>query len=157
MDVITVGSQRFTVGRATAADVPLIVGLLRDDPLGATRESEGAAGYDRAFDAIDADPNQLLAVVRDDAKVVVGTLQLTFVPGLSRGGALRVLIEAVRVAGPERGRGLGTAMMAWAHDRARARGAVVAQLTSHASRTAAHTFYERLGYDPSHVGMKLRL
>ena len=157
MDVITVGSQRFTVERATAADVPRIVELLRDDPLGATRETSDTAGYQRAFDAIDADPNQFLAVVRDGAGAVVGTMQLTFLPGLSRGGALRLLIEAVRVSAPERGHGLGTEMMAWAHDHARARGAVIAQLTSHSSRTAAHAFYERLGYDPSHVGMKLRL
>lgn len=96
-------------------------------------------------------------MVRDDVGVVVGTMQLTLLAGLSRGGATRLLIEAVRITDSRRGLGLGSAMMQWAHEFGRSRGAVIAQLTSHASRTSAHAFYEGLGYDPSHVGMKLHL
>jgi hypothetical protein len=31
------------------------------------------------------------------------------------------------------------------------------QLTTHKTRTAAHRFYERLGFEASHEGMKLSL
>lgn len=154
---LVVGDRRFTVGRAAASDVPEIVGLLRDDPLGAGREVEDTAPYLEAFAEIDTDPHQLLVVVRDADGAPAGTLQLSFLRTLSRAGALRVQIEAVRVARSARGTGLGTALFTWAHDEARARGAVVAQLTTDRSRTEAHRFYARLGYVVSHDGLKLAL
>jgi GNAT superfamily N-acetyltransferase len=48
-------------------------------------------------------------------------------------------------------------MMRHAIDRARAAGCGLVQLTTDRSRTDAHRFYERLGFVPSHVGMKLDL
>lgn len=144
---------------ATADDLPAIVALLAADPLGATREAAGegvAACYRDAFAAMAADPNQLLAVA-DDEGAVVGTLQLTFIPGLSRGGAWRGQIEAVRIAAGRRGSGLGGAFMAWAIDRCRARRCALVQLTSDRTRGDAHRFYARLGFEASHVGYKLRL
>ncbi|WP_084794274.1 GNAT family N-acetyltransferase [Actinokineospora bangkokensis] len=144
------------IRRATAADVAGIVALLADDPLGAARERPGDPRYDAAFAAIDSDPDQLLAVA-DEGGAVVGTLQLTLTPGLSRVGATRATIEAVRVRGDQRGDGLGQRLVEWAVDVARERGAVLVQLTTDASRTDAHRFYERLGFVPSHIGMKLPL
>ncbi|WP_460770851.1 GNAT family N-acetyltransferase [Mariniluteicoccus flavus] len=144
------------VQRATADDVPAIVSLLRDDVLGATREGADAAAYASAFDAIDRDPNQTLAVVRD-GDAVVATLQLTLIPGLSRGGALRAQIEAVRVAASHRGGGLGSNLLAWAEAYAGSRGATMAQLTTDASRADGHRFYEREGWTASHIGMKKSL
>jgi GNAT superfamily N-acetyltransferase len=145
------------IRRATAADVPAIVALLADDPLGAKRERPGDPRYAAAFADIDADPRQVLvvAVVGADGADVVGTLQLTFIPGLSRLGATRALIEAVRVHAGQRGEGLGGQLIRWAIDTARDRGAAMVQLTTDASRTDAHRFYERLGFQASHVGMKL--
>jgi GNAT superfamily N-acetyltransferase len=142
--------------RAVAADLPAIVALLADDPLGATREGADLAPYEAAFAAVDADPAHLL-VVADDAGAVVGTLQLSLLPGLSRGGAVRAQVEGVRVAGAARGRGLGEAMLRWCADEARRRGAALVQLTTDVRRPDAHRFYERLGYVASHVGMKLAL
>ncbi len=142
--------------RATAGDVPAIVALLTDDPLGAAREGSGLPPYEAAFAAVDADPAHLL-VVAEDRGTVVGTLQLSFLPGLSRGGALRAQVEGVRVAAAARGRGLGEAMLRWCADEARRRGAALLQLTTDTRRPGAHRFYERLGYVPSHVGMKLEL
>lgn len=142
---------------ARADDVPAVVALLADDPLGATRETpDDLAPYRAAFEAVDADPRQLL-VVADRGGRVVGTLQLTLLPGLGRMGALRGQIEAVRVAREERGGGLGTVLVRWAVDEARRHGCTLVQLTSDASRTDAHRFYERLGFVPSHVGFKLAL
>src|ERR1700735_3013309 len=102
--------------RATEADVPVIVRMLADDTLGASREALGAESlpkYLDAFRTIDADANQFLLVV-DDGSEVVGTLQLTFIAGLARGGLKRGLIEAVRVSSDRRGEKIGEAMIDWA-------------------------------------------
>ena len=130
--------------------------MLADDPLGATRERPGDPAYAAAFAEVDADPRQFLAVAVADGEVV-GTLQLTFIPGLSRLGATRALIEAVRVRADQRGGGLGAHLVRWAVDTARDRGAAMVQLTTDASRKDAHRFYERLGFTASHIGMKLPL
>jgi GNAT superfamily N-acetyltransferase len=93
----------------------------------------------------------------DDADAVVGTLQLTFIPGLARRGALRAQIEAVRIDRRLRGQGLGGALLAWAIDEARTRGCALVQLTSDKRRQEAHRLYGRLGFAASHEGFKLRL
>ncbi|MFJ2555107.1 MULTISPECIES: GNAT family N-acetyltransferase [unclassified Streptomyces] len=142
---------------AVPDDIPAIVALLADDALGAQRESpDDLTPYTAAFERLAADPNQHLVVaVRDDR--VVGTLQLTIVPGLSRRGATRSLVEAVRVHSDERGSGLGTQLIEWAIDASRREGCQLVQLTSDATRTEAHRFYERLGFTASHVGFKLSI
>lgn len=150
----------FTLRRATASDVGAIVSLLADDQLRAPVESStlrARAPYDRAFEAIDADPAQLLVVAESPAGEIVATMQLTSIPGLARAGALRLQIEAVRVHSSLRGNGLGGAMIGWAVGEGRRRGARLVQLTSDQSRQSAHRFYERLGFEPSHVGFKLTL
>ncbi|MEU9333047.1 GNAT family N-acetyltransferase [Streptomyces sp. NPDC048290] len=145
------------IRRATAADIPAIVGMFADDPLGARRESpDDPAPYLAAYERIAADPNQHLVVAVRDQRVI-GTLQLTIVPGLSRRGATRSIIEAVRVHADERGSGLGSRLIEWAVAESRQRGCHLVQLTSDATRTDAHRFYERLGFTASHVGFKLQL
>ncbi|WP_217142178.1 GNAT family N-acetyltransferase [Streptomyces sp. AC627_RSS907] len=144
--------------RPTAKDdVLAIVAMLADDPLGAQRESpDDMSPYLAAFERLTADPNQHLVVaVRDDR--VVGTLQLTIVPGLSRRGSTRSIIEGVRIHADERGSGLGTQLIEWAIDESRRQGCHLVQLTSDKTRTDAHRFYERLGFEPSHTGFKLQL
>ncbi|MFF4270575.1 GNAT family N-acetyltransferase [Streptomyces sp. NPDC001536] len=142
---------------AVAADVPVIVAMLADDPLGAHRESpDDLAPYLTALERLAADPNQHLVVaVREDR--VVGTLQLTIIPGLSRRGSTRSIIEGVRIHADERGSGLGTQLIEWAVDESRRQNCQLVQLTSDATRTDAHRFYERLGFEASHVGFKLPL
>jgi GNAT superfamily N-acetyltransferase len=146
---------------AERADVPAVLHLLADDDLsrergfGVVPEDVDAAIW-AAFEAIDADPRNEL-IVADDGGAVVGTMQLTFLPGLSRGGAERLQIEAVRVRADLRGRGLGRRMMAYAVDRARERGCRMVQLTTDKRRTDAHRFYASLGFVASHEGMKLTL
>ncbi|MFI8188442.1 GNAT family N-acetyltransferase [Streptomyces sp. NPDC085946] len=142
---------------AVADDVPAIVGMLADDPLGALRESpDDLTPYLAALRRLSADPHQHLVVaVREDR--VVGTLQLTIVPGLSRRGATRSIIEGVRVHADERGSGLGTRLLEWAVEESRRQGCRLVQLTSDSSRTDAHRFYERLGFTASHVGFKMSL
>lgn len=145
--------------RATRADLPAIVKLLADDVFGRSRENGGEPldpRYITAFEAVDADPRQILAVAELDG-VVMGTMQLTFMPGIGRLGALRGQIESVHIAEDLRGQGHGAAMMQWAIDRARERGCAFVQLTSDRRRAGAHAFYEGLGFEPSHVGYKLFL
>jgi len=142
---------------ATEDDVPAIVHMLADDPLGATRESpDDLSPYLAALKRLAGDPHQHLVVAVRDGRVV-GTLQLTLIPGLSRKGATRSLIEAVRIHADERGGGLGTLLIEWAVDQSRREGCQLVQLTSDATRTDAHRFYERLGFTASHVGFKLTL
>ncbi|MGW6197963.1 N-acetyltransferase family protein [Kribbella sp. NPDC055110] len=145
------------IRRATASDVAAIVEMIADDQLGATRESlDDLTPYLAAFEQIDADPNQLL-VVADRNDEVIGTLQLTIIPGLSRRGSTRGLIEAVRVAAPARGSGLGSTLIRWAVEESRTRGCTLVQLTSDKSRTEAHRFYTNLGFANTHEGFKLKL
>jgi GNAT superfamily N-acetyltransferase len=142
---------------AVTEDVPAIVGMLADDPLGSQRESpDDLTPYLAALDRLTVDPNQhLLVAVREGR--VVGTLQLTVIPGLSRKGATRSIIEAVRVHADERGSGLGTQLIEWAIAESRRQDCQLVQLTSDATRADAHRFYERLGFTASHVGFKLSL
>ncbi|NBM15538.1 GNAT family N-acetyltransferase [Streptomyces sp. GC420] len=142
---------------ATEADLPAIVAMLADDPLGATRESPGdLAPYQHALKRLAADPNQHLVVAARGDRIV-GTLQLSVIPGLSRRGAVRSIIEAVRIHAEERGSGLGTQLILWAVDESRRQNCQLVQLTSDATRTDAHRFYERLGFTASHLGFKLQL
>ncbi len=141
---------------ATEGDLGAVVALLADDPLGAARKAPGDPGYAAAFARIAARPGDAV-IVAEDAGTVVACLQLTILPGLSRRGASRAQIEAVRVAAARRGRGLGAAIVRHALDRARREGCVLAQLTSDLTRADAHRFYERLGFTRSHAGFKLTL
>jgi len=144
---------------ATREDLPAVVRLLADDMLGASRERASdplPEAYGKAFDAIERDPNNELVVAEMNGKVA-GMLQLTYIPGISRQGSWRALLEAVRVDSTLRSAGLGRKLIAHAIERARARGCRMVQLTSDKSRVEAIRFYESLGFVASHQGMKLEL
>jgi GNAT superfamily N-acetyltransferase len=148
-----------TLRPATRADLPAIIQLLYDDESGRTREDPSEPldpRYIAAFEAIDADHNQNLIAAELDGEVI-GTMQLSFLPGLSFRGSWRGQIEAVRIVSHLRGQKLGEEMIRWAVEQCRARDCKMVQLTSTATRTAAHRFYARLGFVQSHVGMKLHL
>ena len=142
---------------AVAADLPAIIRLLADDTLGQSREvvcDPVDVRYAEAFAAIEADGNQLLAVAVDEDGQIVGCLQLSFIPGLSRTGMWRGQIESVRIAASQRGSGLGSRMIEWAVERAGERGCGLVQLTSDKARPDAIRFYEKLGFTASHEGLK---
>ncbi|WBY02401.1 GNAT family N-acetyltransferase [Ramlibacter tataouinensis] len=146
--------------RATLADLPAIVALLADDPLGARREKFSdplPPSYSEAFAAIDRDPNNELVVVDTPERRVIGVLQLTFIPSITYQGGWRALVEGVRVAAEFRSGGVGQRMFSWAIQRARERGCHLVQLTSDKTRPDAIRFYESLGFVASHEGLKLHL
>ena len=145
--------------RATRQDIPGIVRMLADDPLGAQRERAEAplpASYHEALEAIAADANNELIVAEVDGQLIA-VLQLTFIPYLTYQGSWRALIEGVRVASSARGQGIGRALFEWAVGRARERGCHVVQLTTDKTRSETKRFYESLGFQATHEGMKLHL
>jgi len=144
---------------AIGEDLPRIVALIADDGLGRRREIPSLPldpRYERAFDAIEADANQI-ALVAERGGALVGYLQITLIPGLSRGGAWRGQLESVRVASSCRGRGIGTRLTERAIEICRDRGCALVQLTTDVERIDARRFYESLGFTASHHGMKLSL
>ena len=144
------------IREAAEADIPAVVAMLADDHLGQQRETPGDPAYLRAFRAVGMQAgNHLFVGVKDGA--VAACAQLIFQPGLSRTGTTRATIEGVRVASALRRRGLGEQIIRFCIERAREGGAGLVQLTSDASRTDAHRFYRRLGFDVTSVGMKLTL
>jgi GNAT superfamily N-acetyltransferase len=153
------GTGSVTCRPAVQGDLPRIVALLADDPIGRSRENPGHpmdTRYRDAFAAIERDPNHVLAVA-DRGGHLIGVLQLSFIPGLSLQGMWRGQIEGVRVAAGERARGVGRAMLEWAIEECRSRGCGLVQLTSDKRRIDAHRFYERLGFEATHQGYKLAL
>lgn len=146
-----------TFREAVAADLPALVSMLSDDVLGARREGTADdPAYARAFAAIEAQPGNALLVACDGDEVV-GCLQMVLIPGLSLRGTTRAEIEGVRVASSRRGEGIGARLTAEAIARARAAGAGLAQLASHAQRTDAHRFWRACGFEQSHMGFKMKL
>lgn len=149
---------RFRLARQS--DLAAIIRLLADDDLGGAREIVSDpvdARYLQAFAAIEADANQLLAVASDAADRVVGCLQLSFLPGLSRTGMWRGQIESVRIASDIRGSGLGSEFIEWAIAQCVERGCGLVQLTSDKTRADSIRFYEKLGFVASHEGLKRTL
>lgn len=144
---------------ARRQDVARIVELLADDPLGAGRErfeDPLPDSYYAAFDRIEASDGNILTVAELDG-AVVGCLQMTFIPGLSNQGADLALIEGVRVDTALRSQGLGQQLIEWALETARSRGCQAVELFTHKTRTDAHRFYDRLGFEQSHVGYRIKL
>jgi GNAT superfamily N-acetyltransferase len=156
---LTTSGPTLTVRRAVEDDLYAIVRLLSDDPISSARgdvaDVSHTPHYRRALARIVSDPGNDLVVAVDDGDEVVGTLQLTSIPGMARRGSSRLLVEAVRVDSGRRSGGIGGAMMTWVVDvAAPALGCSIVQLTSDRARTDAHRFYERLGFVPSHTGFK---
>ena len=147
------------IRRATEEDLPTIIALLNDDEIARSREGfapEVTTQTREAFIELSNDPNNELLVGELDGELIA-TMQLTIIPGISRNGMRRGLIEAVRVRADHRSKGVGAVFMKQVIERARERGCGMVQLTTDVRRTAAQRFYVRLGFEPSHVGMKLRL
>lgn len=145
--------------KAERSDLPHLVRMLADDPLGSKRERFEMplpASYLEAFDTIAADPNNELIVACVDGRIV-GMLQITFIPYLTYRGGWRALIEGVRIDSGVRSLGLGKALLQWAIARARERRCHMVQLTTDKTRPEAQRFYEALGFEATHEGMKLHL
>jgi len=112
--------------------------------------------YLKAFDVIAANPYNTLFVAELEGRVV-GTYQITVLPGMAERGRIRAKIESVHVAPECRGRGIGAIMMRHAIGFAAEKGVGLVELTSHKARPDAHRFYNSLGFVQSHEGFKMAL
>lgn len=151
--------NELTYRKANVNDLPQIVNLLAEDELGKTRERGGEIldpAYFQAFKNIESDPNQYLMVVLHK-QVLIATCHLTIMPSLTYMGSTRMQIEAVRVADKYRGQGIGQWMINIAIDYAKENGVVMIQLTTNKHRERAYNFYKQLGFQDTHIGMKLFL
>lgn len=145
---------------ALERDLPEIVRMLADDPLGSQRERSVdplPVSYYEAFEAIEQDLNNELVVAESKNGKIIAVLQLTFTPHITHQGGWRATIEGVRVDRQFRGSGVGRDMFAWAIRRAHERRCHLVQLTTDKDRSKALRFYETLGFTASHQGMKLKL
>ncbi len=146
------------IRKATRNDVVKIVEMIADDELGKSRESFQSplpTEYLEAFENINRDQNQELIVVENENSEIIGTLQLSFIQYLTYRGGIRAQIEAVRTRKDKRGLGIGKSMFEWAIDRAKERNAHILQLTTDKKRPKAIKFYEDLGFEATHEGMKM--
>jgi GNAT superfamily N-acetyltransferase len=142
---------------ARREDLPVILHLLARDSVSEPARPVGPVEqFLPAFEAIASHPDNELIVASMNGEIVA-TLQLTFIPGLSYQGAWRAQIEGVRVREDIRNQRIGTTLMEWVIQRARERDCRLIQLTTNRIRVDAQRFYQRLGFTPSHVGMKLHL
>jgi ribosomal protein S18 acetylase RimI-like enzyme len=144
---------------AKEEDLIEIVRMLSDDSLGATREkfeNNLSDNYIKAFKSIQGDSNQELTVVELNGEKVA-TFQLTFIQYLTHQGGLRAQVEAVRTNSNYRGQGIGTKVFNYIIERAKEKGCHLLQLTSDKKRTEAIKFYEAMGFNATHEGMKLKL
>ena len=145
--------------RATIDDLGAIVNLLIEDELGHLREKTSDKldqRYIDAFALINSDSNQYLMVVEESNKIVA-TCHLNVMPSLTFTGQTRMQIEAVRVSEKLRGHKIGEWMISHAIAYAKLRSASIIQLTTNIKRPRAKIFYERLGFESTHEGMKLYL
>jgi len=144
---------------ATEHDVDTIVKMLANDPLGSKRERYEQPlpeSYIQAFQAISSDPNNELIVACHNNEVI-GVQQITFTPYLTHQGGWRATIEGVRTLSTERGKGIGSELIRYAIQRAKERGCHLIQLTTDKQREDALRFYERLGFQATHEGLKMKL
>ena len=150
--------SKLSTRHAVRQDLPRLLELIADDDLGKNREGVGSeeACYTEAFERIAADDNQFLMVAELDGRIIA-MQQVTFIPGLSRKGSTRAMIESVRVDGYLRGQGIGHWFIQQAIQLARERGCQLVQLTSDKKRIQAHRFYGSMGFTASHEGFKLQL
>jgi GNAT superfamily N-acetyltransferase len=144
---------------AQHADVAAIVALFAADAIGGHGDTTDAAAlpdYQAAFERIAASPNETLYVAEQGGEVV-GTFQTMLTTTMTGRGSSSLIIEAVQTRADCRGQGIGAQMIAFCVEKAKEQGCRQAQLTSNAARLDAHRFYERLGFQKSHFGFKIKL
>ncbi len=151
---------------ARLADVPRLVDLLVGGAIRASEDPSDLAPYRAALQEIIDGPGTTVLVAEEDVEgpdmegddsEVVGMCQIITFRHLQQTGGLCAEIESMHVDHRFRSHGIGGVLLAAAIDWARSRGCYRVQLTSNKTRTAAHRFYLRHGFEASHEGFKLYL
>ena len=142
-----------TVRDATPDDAGRLVELIMGGTLRSAEDPSDLAPYRAAMSEM-AEGSSSAVLVAEVAGRVVGMCQLFFLRHIQDRGGLSAEIESMHVDESMRGRGVGTVLLQEAVARAERRGCTRVQLTSNRSRLDAHRFYERHGFEPSHIGFK---
>lgn len=156
----SIDPRTLTIRTASRDDVPMIMYLSHaggpeGKPRGVLPDPLPDGCY-QAFDRIIKSSHDRLMVAELDGRVV-GTFHLTYLTYLAGMGHPDAQVEAVHVHPDYRGRGVGACMMQWVIAQAKEKHCRRVQLTSNKLRLDAHRFYERLGFEASHQGMKLQV
>lgn len=153
-DCHTAGVDGLVIRSADLADVPRIIELLESGALadGAGDRSDADA-YRHALAEIRHSPDNDVLVAEVDGEVV-GMCQLVMFRHIQRNGGRCAEIESMHVAPERRSQGIGAELVKAAIAAAAGAGCYRVQLTSDIRRSDAHRFYQRMGFDPSHVGFK---
>jgi GNAT superfamily N-acetyltransferase len=152
-------AKEIIIREARRDDLKALIAMFAADDIGGhgdTVSEDALPDYERAFAAIAASPDQTLYVA-ELAGEVVGTFQIAITTTLTGRGTSFMIIEAVQTRSDMRGQGIGARMIEFCIEKARTRGLPRVQLISNAKRKDAHRFYERLGFEPSHLGFKMAL
>ena len=102
------------------------------------------------------DDRQHILVAEWQGKVV-GTLTVVIVPNIGHHGTPWAALTNVVVDKAFRGRGIGTALMGEAGRIGCEHHCYKIILSSNLAREQAHLFYQRLGWEESHIGFSLPL
>jgi GNAT superfamily N-acetyltransferase len=100
-----------------------------------------------------ADPRRRFLIAEDRARIV-GTADMIVVANLTHAARPVAFVENVVVTAERRGDGIGRRLMEEVLRRAELAGCYKVQFLSNKSRTRAHAFYERLGFEPSSEGFR---
>lgn len=149
-------NESIVIRPAQDDDLPSIIALLADDPIGSSREAPGSIeAYLDAYAEMIQDPAIRLYVAVDVPGTVFGYLQVTITRHLSYRGSRRALLEDLRVAKSHRSQGIGRRLVSTSIVDAKKAGCGVIQLFVHQSRERARSFYQTLGFRADHLGLRL--
>jgi GNAT superfamily N-acetyltransferase len=138
---------------ARASDTPRLAALLAGGTLRGGEDPADLPAYLSALEEIAATPGSEVLVAEVDGEVV-GMCQLIMFRHLQERGGRCAEIESVHVDEAYRSSGIGGVLLEAAVERAAAAGCYRVQLASNRAREAAHRFYQRHGFEPTHVGFK---
>jgi ribosomal protein S18 acetylase RimI-like enzyme len=142
-----------TTRTATGDDLPALLSLYAELHPGDPRLTDEVAH--EVWRRISTQAGRTILVAEDGAAgAVVGTVDCTVLPNLTRGARPFMLVENVVVAEAARRRGVGSALFDAVLALAEGNGCYKIQLLSRATRDEAHEFYEAQGFAPVAQGFR---
>jgi len=132
------------IREATEQDLGVILAIYRDAGI-ETCGKPSLESARKAFQRMASYPDYKVYVAEMDGRVC-GTYALLIMDNLANGGASSGVVEDVAVLRSFQGKGIGKAMMQAAIRACKDSGCYKMTLSSNATRSGAHKFYESLGF-----------
>jgi len=133
------------IREARDADLARILELYREAGIGAGRSFTPEEAREQ-FTLFRKYPSYRVFVAEQDGELV-GTYELLIMDNLAKRGRKSAIVEDVAVAKAHQSQGIGRQMMQHAMQLAKDAGCYKLALSSNLQRTAAHAFYEALGFE----------